>query len=46
VLNGLLLAAVTCFSVHELPPSVELATTSGCGDALPWLSLRKDAQHR
>src|SRR6058998_1588667 len=44
VLKGLLLAAVTCLCVQVSPPSVEVATTSGCGDAFPWLTLRNEAR--
>src|SRR5574341_927512 len=44
VLKGLLLAEVTCFSVQVAPPSVEVATTSGWGNAKPWLKLRNEAQ--
>ena len=44
VLNGLLLAEVTCFEVHVDPPSADVATTSGWGDAMPPLRLRKEAR--
>src|SRR5216684_1351508 len=42
----LLAAAVTCFCVHVLPPSVEVATISGAGTACPFSWLRNVAQHR
>src|SRR2546421_1368721 len=40
----LLAAAVTCFCVQVLPPSVEVATISGAGVAFP-LSLAPDEAH-
>ncbi len=44
VLKGLLLAEVTCFCVQVDPPSVDVATSSGCGEALPPLRLRNEAR--
>src|SRR5215510_11350893 len=44
VLKGLLLAVVTCFGVQVDPPSVEVATISGWGAALPFSWLRKEAR--
>src|SRR6266567_6067308 len=41
----LLAAAVTCFCVHVLPPSVEVATISGAGVACPFSWPRNEAQH-
>jgi hypothetical protein len=44
VLKGVLLAAVTCFWVQVFPPSVDVATISGWGDAMPLLKLRNEAR--
>jgi hypothetical protein len=39
------LAAVTCFCVQVLPPSVEVATTSGAGVPCPFSWPMNEAQH-
>jgi hypothetical protein len=39
VLNGLLLAGVTCFCLHVLPPSVDVATIGKSGNEFPRLKL-------
>src|SRR5437667_8213826 len=43
-LKGVLVALVTCFCDHVSPPSVEVATISGCGAAKPDPWLRNEAQ--
>ncbi len=44
VLKGLVLAGATCFCVQVSPPSVDVATVSGCGRARPFSWLRKEAK--
>src|SRR5256885_17270450 len=41
----LLAAAVTCFCVQVLPPSVEVATISGAGAACPFSWPRDEGPH-